>query len=868
MWDALPTTPLGTLTWRKLLAMVTVFVVTVFAYIFITAPLAHAADVSWQGSSLNYQNNTYADPATATSGDGRDLPAGATYYTYVEPQVGFAPQKVHILYFAAGTDPVKATTAQYVTYEMNSGGSLGNKSSATQVSVDPANAPPSATTNNRGDPTGSGSCAVPGGLGWIICPLATTLANGMDWIYKVIASFLVTQPLQTGQQGSLYQAWSFVRNLANVIFIISFMIIIYSQLTSYGISNYGIKKMLPRLIVAAVLVNISYYLAAIAIDLSNITGSAVFSMIEGIQKSIASQGNLAQGSDVYNWTSIIGVVLSGGAAVGALGIGIAGAIASAGGTIAAMIYMLVPLLVGLFLTVLVVLLILAARHAIIIALVIVSPLAFVAYLLPGTEKWFDRWKDVFITMLVFYPAFSFAFAGAQLAGSLIIQNASGPNALNMIVLGMAVQVAPLVITPLLLKLSGGLLGRIANVVNNPNKGLLDRTKNWAGARADMHRQRGLGDGTQLSRANVLRNYARRREGVNREIKERTANYGTMADNVYNASARHGRQDMLHRETEEEKELIGKQYDQRWNRHVATNAHAAEADLQLRVLSDEVARGKESLDARYEEAKAGETVGFAHQSQALSELVSNARDTSRDLAVEGLRKQSARMRNDSEFADTLRNNATLRVQAAGINNENDKGEQRVLSTAISQIEKEKSQMVEHIKVATSVSPGDADGYAREFAMAARTGNAEGMRAYADLMAGSGNPGVSALRKSISNLEGIMPDAAKAELKAHINASGPINGAAEDIAQWSRDSQQRQIRDITADTATWNGMAANAFAGMKKSSQEAALKAGGISVETAKDILKGPAFQNLKPDMRARIKQRANNDPTYADNITIY
>jgi uncharacterized membrane protein YhaH (DUF805 family) len=105
--------------------------------------------------------------------------------------------------------------------------------------------------------------------------------------------------------------------------------------------------------------------------------------------------------------------------------------------------MLVPAATLAGLTLLFILLIMAARQALIIILIIVSPLAFVCYLLPGTEKWFKKWRDSFLTMLVFFPAFAVVFGGAQLAGIIIIQNASGSNGAIMHILGMLPNKLPL-----------------------------------------------------------------------------------------------------------------------------------------------------------------------------------------------------------------------------------------------------------------------------------------------------------------------------------------------------------------------------------------------------------------------------------------
>ena len=75
-----------------------------------------------------------------------------------------------------------------------------------------------------------------------------------------------------------------MRNISNVAFIVAFLVIIYSQLTSVGISNYGVKKMLPRLVIAAVLVNLSFTFCAVLLDLSNVTGYAFQDAFMGIKK--------------------------------------------------------------------------------------------------------------------------------------------------------------------------------------------------------------------------------------------------------------------------------------------------------------------------------------------------------------------------------------------------------------------------------------------------------------------------------------------------------------------------------------------------------------------------------------------------------
>ena len=87
--------------------------------------------------------------------------------------------------------------------------------------------------------------------------------------------------------GSTYQIWQSLLTFANTGMIIILLVIVFSQLTGYGIDNYGIKKMLPKLIVTAILINLSFLLCQIAIDLSNIIGKGIVDVMKGITGDIS-----------------------------------------------------------------------------------------------------------------------------------------------------------------------------------------------------------------------------------------------------------------------------------------------------------------------------------------------------------------------------------------------------------------------------------------------------------------------------------------------------------------------------------------------------------------------------------------------------
>ncbi len=474
---------------RSIITFVASVLVSVLLWaILAPTPAQAATEASFVGDVITFDGHTYNPVSDLDPSHG--LATGTSVYIYYSPDnVESRATSAFFIYFAPGTDPPAASTAEYVAYDYNTRtDTFSNPHNQATLTMEPSSQEDSYN-----------SCTVTGGLGWIICPVTVFMAEGMDFLFGVIGGFLTVQPLNlngdTADNG-LYIAWNIMRNIANIAFVIAFLVIIYSQLIG-GTTNYSLKKLIPRLVVAAVLVNISYVVSALAVDISNILGWSVQNVFESIRKDVFHISDETLGAGLNSsWSVVTAAVLGGG-----------GAIAGAFYVISSGAYfLLIPILLLVVLTALLVLVVLAARQAIIIILIIVSPLAFVANLLPNTEKWFTKWRDLFMTMLIFFPAFSLVFGGAQLAGQIIIMNA-GDNII-MVIFGLAVQIAPLVITPLLLKLSGGLLGKIAQIANNPNKGLLDRNKKWANDRAELRRlnsvSKGRGPGAKMVRANEFR----------------------------------------------------------------------------------------------------------------------------------------------------------------------------------------------------------------------------------------------------------------------------------------------------------------------------------------------------------------------------
>lgn len=256
------------------------------------------------------------------------------------------------------------------------------------------------------------------------------------------------------------------------------LIVIFSQVTGLGINNYGVKRVLPRLIIAVILVNLSFLICSLAVDLSNIIGASLRNFFLGVQENmLAASGEFSAVSDV-SIASIISVVVGGGTVAGV-------AIGFFGGGIGGVFYALLIALIGAAAAVISGLITIAARQALVALLIMVAPLAFVAYLLPNTEKWFTQWKNLLTRMLVFYPMFSFLFGASQLAGWALIAAAKDGFG---VVLGLAVQVFPLFFSWSLMKMSGTVLGAINSGVRKAIAPAQRSAGGWALEKREQARQ--------------------------------------------------------------------------------------------------------------------------------------------------------------------------------------------------------------------------------------------------------------------------------------------------------------------------------------------------------------------------------------------
>ncbi len=428
--------------WRSLLAVVFGITITL-----LTAPAAGAAGetYTWQdaddtsvlavGGNFGVGNQVTFAKAADTNGS-PTFTANATYTCGSENRTG--PLTLTI-------DSNSYKTAYPTT------GTISGADSAcgfTQPSIfkagaNPTTGQPSDTTDNQRP-----NCDQ-GGFTWLLCPVIDNLSSAISNLAKdVLEPLLQVKPISADNTPELYKTWTHIRDFTEVLFILVFIIIIIATVMQDDIpffSQYTIKRTLPRLVIASVLVQFSFLMSGLLVDIGNVLGGGIGNLLVAItdpSKGPASFSNLV-GNLVTD--SVLAVTSLGALAV------------LASWTVA------LPILASLFLSLLVVFLTLGARYLLISVLVVLSPLAMLAWVLPNTEKQLGDWFKFFFRLILMYPLvigiITFAGIVSQILPFSGETAPSGGAAVAAALIRPLIVIAAFAIIPVSFRLAGRVLHR-------------------------------------------------------------------------------------------------------------------------------------------------------------------------------------------------------------------------------------------------------------------------------------------------------------------------------------------------------------------------------------------------------------------------
>ena len=340
-------------------------------------------------------------------------------------------------------------------------------------------------------------------------------------------------PVTENNETTVYTAWKFFLGMTNVFFVAIFLAIIISYITGWGLSNYNIKKIIPRFIAASILTVLSFWICALAIDLSNVIGKTAKDALvditpintygswtditqqvtsigpsdesdsskskqkdadqgqSGSQSSSTTQSGSSQPS-TNNTPQTSGSSTTAQCtanippqsdntqepeqgeddpkllkAAGAVSINVLGAAVAGTAALFVLLAILVPFMAAALITLIVTLLLLMLRHVIIIVLVVISPIAFVMLLFPNTKQWFDKWRTIFTTLLLLYPAVAMIYGASHFVAYTIYDQdrVRTFDSLILKIFALTVLVVPLFMTPALMKLGGGIMAKFTGMLN-------------------------------------------------------------------------------------------------------------------------------------------------------------------------------------------------------------------------------------------------------------------------------------------------------------------------------------------------------------------------------------------------------------------
>ena len=320
---------------------------------------------------------------------------------------------------------------------------------------------------------------------YLICPILGVLddaAGGFNNFIEGQLNFCTGVSSTTGAKCSdnnltdqVKTGWSTFRVIATALLIIIMLVAIISQALGGQIFDaYAIRKILPKLVIAVILIQLSWFIFKFFIDLTNDIGHGIQSLMFA---PFGGSGNMDLAKLIGH-----GIKVAGGGSAGADALAFTLFTTLAIGVIAVSVPGLLLLALYVVLALFIAFLTLILRKVLIIMLVLLSPLALIAWILPGTNRYWKLWSENFTKILVMFPMvmaliaagriFAYIAAGAPQAsmfgiihlGSLPIPYPADVQRLADLAIILVAFFAPYFLLPQTFKWGGHVMGALATGV--------------------------------------------------------------------------------------------------------------------------------------------------------------------------------------------------------------------------------------------------------------------------------------------------------------------------------------------------------------------------------------------------------------------
>lgn len=316
-------------------------------------------------------------------------------------------------------------------------------------------------------------------LNWIMCPIIEIMWKMGDIVQSQVDN-LLTININTyfndssrydcgtsvqGITGSCnasytdYNLWSSFRDISLSLLIIAGLIMVLSQALDFGpFDAYTIRKMLPRILIAVILISFSWEIGRLAVQLSDDLGNGMSDLVNKI----------ATGSTTLNLT-FTGPKGASGGLIDLLGTGaFIGLAVAAGFALIALWGFVALMLLSALIAVIIGFAVLAFRQLLVIICVIAAPLAFLAYIMPGGQRLWKMWQTSFVGALAMFPAIAALLSFSKVIS--VVEWDSNKTFMGFVI-AMVIWFGPYFLLPKIAKSSMGFLGTVANLMSNLSKGV-------------------------------------------------------------------------------------------------------------------------------------------------------------------------------------------------------------------------------------------------------------------------------------------------------------------------------------------------------------------------------------------------------------
>lgn len=254
---------------------------------------------------------------------------------------------------------------------------------------------------------GLGVWAIAEGIGTVVMKIVSAVSNVavviLGWVIRMIIGVIVGTSQYNGfiKEEVVRTGWKIVRDVCNMFFVILFLVMAFGTIIRK--EQYSYKKLLLPLILMAIFVNFSLTICGLVIDFAQV----IMLTFVNAFKDVAS-GNIINLLGVnklidLKYTQVAGMEM-GGRKITSLEIAAVYVLAAVFAFIAVVVLVIVALL-------------LIMRIIALWILCILSPLAFICYIVPGLQQYAKQWQDKFIHQVIVGPVIAFflwlAFYGTQ-----------------------------------------------------------------------------------------------------------------------------------------------------------------------------------------------------------------------------------------------------------------------------------------------------------------------------------------------------------------------------------------------------------------------------------------------------------------------